>query len=238
MTDIQIVKIDQGAVNERILAKEVKTDFRRVEAASVKVTTQFTSAEAKRLFVRFFGTLQLNGHFISVIARTKLKHEDVERVEAALRERLESVTEELNRAIDGAEALFKNHGITRFATYDTRPLELEVGIISSSGRRYFEILNKLDQLMPLLQTLEIHEILTPREADIQRAGFKRAVRGVAGAARSLASGLRRRMNALSDRESAPGDAKPAENDAGAAEEEGLLVTPSKTSSAGSDHEQV
>lgn len=194
MADTQIVKVDQGAVNDRILAKEVKADFRRVEAASVKMMTHFTSAEAKRLFVRFFSTVQLNAHFVSVIARTKLKHEDVERVEAALRERIESVTDDLNKAIDGAEALFKNNGITHSATYDTRPLELEVGIISSSGRRYFEVLHKLDQLMPLLQTLEIHEVITPRDADIQRAGFKRAIRGVAGTARNLASGLRRRMN--------------------------------------------
>lgn len=200
MADTQIVKVDQGAVNDRILAKEVKTDFRRVEAASVKMMTHFTSAEAKRLFVRFFSTLQLNAHFVSVIARTKLKHEDVERVEAALRERLESVTDDLNKAIDGAEALFKNNGITSFATYDTMPLELEVGIISSSGRRYFEVLNKLDQLMPLLQTLEIHEVITPRDADIQRAGFKRAIRSIAGTARNLATGLRRRMNEFSAKE--------------------------------------
>ena len=196
MTDKQIVKVDQGAVNDRILAKEVKADFRRVEAASVKMRTHFTSAEAKRMFVRFFNTVQLNAHFISVIARTKLKHEDVERVEAALRERVEAVTQDFNKAIDGAEALFKANGITTIATYDTKPLELEIGVISSMGRRYFELLNKLDQLMPMLQTLEIHEVITPRDADIQRAAFKRGIRTVAGAARSLAGGLRRRMNAL------------------------------------------
>ena len=212
MADTQIVKVDQGAVNDRILAKEVKTDFRRVEAASVKLMTHFTSAEAKRLFVRFFSTLQLNAHFVSVIARTKLKHEDVERVEAALRERLESVTDDLNKAIDGAEALFKNNGITSFATYDTMPLELEVGIISSSGRRYFEVLNKLDQLMPLLQTLEIHEVITPRDADIQRAGFKRAIRSIAGTARNLATGLRRRMNEFSAKEAEHERVKAATSD--------------------------
>jgi hypothetical protein len=162
--------------------------------------THFTSAEAKRMFVRFFSTLQLNAHFVSVIARTKLRHEDVERVEAALRERLEAVSDDLNKAIDGAEVLFRNNGITSFATYDTKPLELEVGIISSSGRRYFEVLNKLDQLMPLLQTLEIHEVITPRDADMQRAGFKRAIRGVAGTARNLATGLRRRMNEFATKE--------------------------------------
>ena len=45
MSEIQIVKVDQGAVNARILAKEAKADFRRVEAASLKMPTRFTSAE-------------------------------------------------------------------------------------------------------------------------------------------------------------------------------------------------
>jgi hypothetical protein len=81
------------------------------------------------------------------------------------------------------------------STYDTRALEIEVGVLSSSGRRYLELLGKLDQLMPLLQTLEIHEVITTREVDKQRALVKRQVRGVATAARNFASGLRRRMNA-------------------------------------------
>ena len=41
MADTQIVKVDQGAVNARILAKEVKADFRRIETASVKMMTHF-----------------------------------------------------------------------------------------------------------------------------------------------------------------------------------------------------
>lgn len=247
MADTHIVKVDQGAVNERILAREVKADFRRIEAASVKVMTHFTSAEAKRLFVRCFSTLQLNGHFISVIARSKLRHEDIEKVEAALRDKLEAATLDINRAIDGTEALFKRHGITRFATYDTRPLEIEVGIISSIGRRYFELLNKLDQVMPLVQTLEIHEVITPREADIQRALFKKAVRSVAGSARNLAGGLRRRMNELAIREAEQERAKAARGSAVAAigkaiaspdEGEGEKSAAAETGDTGSAPESV
>lgn len=196
MAESSLVRTDEGAVNARILAKEVKADFRRVEAASVKMMTCFASAEAKRQFVRYFSTMQLNAHFVSVIARTKLKPEDVVRVEAMLREQLVSVADELNNRIDGAEALFKANGITQIATYDTVPLEIEVGIISSIGRRYFEILNKLDQLMPMLQTLEFHEVITTSEVDRQRAVCKRLIRNLATSARNLASGLRRRMNAL------------------------------------------
>ena len=49
MPDIEIVKLDQGGANARILAREAKVDFRRVEAASVKMATRFTSAEGKRV---------------------------------------------------------------------------------------------------------------------------------------------------------------------------------------------
>lgn len=154
MSDIQIVKVDQGGVNARILAKETKADFRRIEAASVKMPTRFTSAEGKRFFVRLFNTLQLNTHFISVIARTRLDHDDIAKVEATIRAQLDAVNESLNSAIDDAEALFKAHGITSVATYDTVALDVEVGVLSSSGRRFLEVLGKLDQLMPLLQTLE------------------------------------------------------------------------------------
>lgn len=192
----QIVKIDEGAVNARILARESKADFRRVEAASIKVVARLASAEGKRLFVRFFSTLQLNAHFISVLARTRLDSDDVAKVEAAIKTRIDVVTETLNRAIDGAEALFQANGIMSAATYDTQAMEIEVGIISSTGRRYLELIGKFDQLMPLLQTLEIHEVISTQALDIQRATLKRQVRDVANSARSLASGLRRRMNAM------------------------------------------
>ena len=204
----QIVKTDEGAVNARILAREAKVDFRRVEAASIKVVTRLTSAEGKRLFVRFFSTLQLNAHFISVIARTRIDHQDVEREETSLRADIDAVKNRLNQALDGAEALFKAHGISSFATYDTQPLEIEVGILSSSGRRYLEVLNQLDQLMPLLQTLEIHEVISTQELDIQRAALKRQIKDIANSARRQATGLRRRMNAMGARDGDLGEVAP------------------------------
>ncbi len=204
MADSDFVKHDQGGVNARILARESKADFRRVEAASLKLKASFASAEGKRLFIRYFNTFQLGIHFISVIARTRLSHDDVAKVEGHIRAQMERVAEELNRALDGAEALFKANGISSAATYDTVPLELEVGVLSSSSRRYLEILGKLDQLMPVLQTLEIHEVITAQAVDIERAAFKRKVRDVANTARNLATRMRREMNTLDARQ-APGE---------------------------------
>jgi hypothetical protein len=196
MADADIVRHDQGGVNARILAKENKADFRRIEAASVKIKASFRSAEGKRMFVRYFNTLQLSAHFISVIARTRLDHADVAKVEAVMQEQLDKVAAALDKTIDGAEALFTAHGIAAPATYDTLPLEVEVGVLSSFGLRYLELLGKLDQAMPLLQTLEIFRVVTTQDVDIERAGLKRKVRDVANGARSLATRMRRAMNAL------------------------------------------
>ena len=194
MVEHDWAKTDQGGVNARILAKQSKADFRRIEAASVKLPARFCSPEGKRFFVRLFMTLQLNSHFISVIARTRLDHDEIAQVEVALRDQLDAANTRINEAIDEAEALFKAQAITEVATYDTVPLDIEVAVLSSNGRRYLDVLGKLDQLMPLLQTLEIHEVLSPSVIDKQRALIKRQVRDVANAARRFASGLRRRMN--------------------------------------------
>jgi hypothetical protein len=199
MAQIDVVKHDQGGVNARILARENKADFRRIEAASLKIPVRFASPDGKRSFVRYFNTFQLGSHFVSVIARTRLDHAEVAKAEAALRAQMDKVAEDLNQAIDAAEALFQAHGITAAATYDTVPMVMEVGVLSSSGRRYLEILGKLDQLMPLLQTLEIHEVATPEAIDRERAALKRRVRELASSARSLAGRLRRQMNALDAR---------------------------------------
>jgi len=215
MSEIQIVKVDEGGVNARILAKESKADFRRVEAASLKMPTRFTSAEGKRFFARLFNTLQLNTHFISVIARTRLDHEVVAKIEDTIRVQMDAVAENLNKAIDGAEALFKAHGITSTATYDTVPLDVDVHVLSSIGRRFLEVVGKLDQLMPLLQTLEIHEVITTQAVDLQRASLKRQVRDVANGARNFAMGLRRRMNAM--------DARDGEGGSGASRQEAVVV---------------
>lgn len=100
---------------------------RLISAASLKIKASFASAEAKRLFIRYFNTFQLGIHFISVISRNRLNHDDVANVEALVRSQMDKEAGELNKAIDGSEALFQAHGITSTATYDTVPPDLEVG---------------------------------------------------------------------------------------------------------------
>ena len=55
--------------------------------------------------------------------------------------RLNGNKRRVSAEIDGAELLFKNHSIETVATYDTVPLEVEVGITSALGRRYFELIH-------------------------------------------------------------------------------------------------
>lgn len=212
MVENKLARMDAGEANRRILSKEEnRADFRRVEAASLKRKTNLRSAEGKRLFARCFYSFQASMYFISQMGRTKLPHEAVEEIEAAVRKKLEEATAELNKAIDGADALLKAHNIETVATYDTVPFEEEVGITSALGRRYFELIHKLDQMMPLLQTLGIEEVINERNEEKQRSLLKRSVLSISSSARNFSSGVRRRMNEA-DREPAaapPKAAKPA-----------------------------
>ena len=195
MTDEDaVIRLDQGGINARILAKEARVDFRRVESASRKIPTTLCSPEVKRLFVRYFNSMQLNIYLISVIARTKLPHEVIEKIEDAVKQQIEKLHGEANKAVDGAEALCKTHGITRLATYDTEALVIEVKVISPFGRRYLELMTNVDRLMPMLETLAIDEVIEVKQLDLQKAWAKKSVRQVAGATRNFASGLRQRMN--------------------------------------------
>jgi hypothetical protein len=199
MEQTQLVRTDEGLVNVRILAREEKSDYRRVETASVKMHTNLKSAEGKRLFVRYFNSVQLATHFTSVIARTKLTHKDIQRIEDLVNGKLDAIDKELNRTIDSLELLFKNNGISRYATYDTMPLVLEVGVISAIGRRFFEMMHKFDETMPLFQTLDIFGVIPSREADLQRIALRGLIRKFVQSVRSLKSELQRRMNDLPSR---------------------------------------
>jgi hypothetical protein len=195
MNESALAVLDSGEANRRILAKdEYRADFRRVEAASLKRRTCLASAEGKRIFARCFYSFQASIYFISTLGRTKLPRESIEQIEQAVRAKLEVATRELNKAIDGAELLLKNNNIESVATYDTVPLEVEIGITSALGRRYFELIHKLDQIMPLLQTLEIEEVVNEQQAERQRSNLKRIVLAMSSTARNFSMGVRRRMN--------------------------------------------
>jgi len=194
MTANKLARLDTGETNQRILSKEEnRADFRRVEAASLKRKTKLSSPEGKRLFARCFYSFQASVYFITTMGRTKLPHEAVEEIETAIRTKLEEATKELNKAIDAASELLKRNNVESIATYDTVALEEEVGITSALGRRYFELMHKLDQLMPLLQTMQIEEIVTEREEEKQRSKMKRQVLSITSSARNFNTGIRRRM---------------------------------------------
>ena len=245
MSKNQLAVLDSGEANRRILAKdEHRADFRRVEAASLKRRTHLASAEGKRIFARCFYSFQASIYFVSALGRTKLPHEYVEQIEQAVRNKLEDSTKEINQAIDGAELLFKNHNIESAATYDTVAMEVEVGVTSALGRRYFELIHKLDQLMPLLQTLEIEEVITEKQVEQQRSRFKRLVLAMSSTTRNFAMGCRRRMNEV-DSKKDEGDSARAkagiEKGAARSEHEPAPVVQAETESlelAVSDHQEA
>jgi hypothetical protein len=212
-----MVRTDHGEANRRILAKEPPTDFRRVEAAAITRRTSLHSAEGKRLFVRYFYTLQSRVYYISTIGRTRRSHQEIEALEGRIKEAIAQASSSIDKYMDAVEQRLKDASIDTVAGFTTAPMEEDVAIVSAIGRRYFELIHKLDQLMPLLQTLEIEELVTETELDRMRAKVKRITGRPASLARLLADKLRLEMR----------DPLPATQPATAAEEDNAATAGSK-----------
>lgn len=187
------LRLDGGHANGRIARKGSAADFRRIESASRKIPVTLHSPEMKRLYMRLFHDMQIQAHYIGLLGRMKLDGATVDQVEEELQTLLEYLSAEADRAIDCASSLCKAHGITKPASYDTVPLALEVRVISRLSRRYLELILKVDQLMPILDTLHIEDLINSRELGERKAIHKRAVRRVAGTARALRYRLQRRI---------------------------------------------
>lgn len=191
-----IVTRDHGETNRKLLAKEGPADLTRVESASRKVNITLASPEGKRLYLRCFYVSQANFHFISVFGRMKLPAEDVDKVEQELRTMLDARIALANQRIVAFEKLCHHHGITELASYDIEPLAVEAKVFSMFGRRLLELISKVDQLMPMLETLCIDEALSTSQLIAEKSQIKKTVRAVTATTRALSLGLLKRINAL------------------------------------------
>ena len=191
------IVVDEGRINERILDKlSLKDYLAKIEAPRRKIPIRLCSPNMKRVFLRFFDSMQVNLYFISVFARTHLPEHEVAAVEDVILKHMTDVSAEVDHAIAGAHALFDANGITSPAEYDAKPLEIQVRVISKFGRRYLELIAQVDTLLPLLETLSIDDVITQGELRLQKETINKAVRQVAGAARLYAARLRARITQL------------------------------------------
>ncbi|MBB3122197.1 DUF1845 domain-containing protein [Pseudoduganella violacea] len=191
-----IVRRDHGAANRKLIARQANADFARVESASRKIGILLSSPEGKRLYLRCFDVTQMNFHFISVFARLRLADDDIGKVEQELRTMLDTRLNRLNRVLADVEAKCHAHGILNLASYDVEPLNIEAKVFSMLGRRLLEMIGKVDQLMPMLETLCIDEAMSTSQLSLEKARIKNTVRSAASTARTLRLGLERRIAAL------------------------------------------
>ena len=185
---------DQNSVNARLIKREHQADYSHVEGASLKVISNFSSPEGKRLFLRTFATAELQFAFISNVARKVVPAEQVDPLVEYLRYRIDDLDHKLNSAIDSAEAHFKRLGVTGTASYDLTPLQVEVPILTSQGRRLFELMIKFDQFMPLLQTLIIHDVINDHQATITLTRLRTPFIALVSTARRFVRGLKLVIN--------------------------------------------
>lgn len=187
------IKADHGATNRKLLARQAAADMTRIESASRKISLHLSSPEGKRLYLRCFDITQMNLHFIAVFARMKLPGEDIDKVEQELRQLFDSRLARLNQSLVDMEAKCQANGILNLATYDVQPMLIEARVYSTLGRLLLEMIGKVDQLMPMLETLCIDDGITSSQLNIEKSRIKKNVRGVANATRMMRMDVEKRI---------------------------------------------
>ncbi|MBY0242005.1 MAG: hypothetical protein K2X55_22105 [Burkholderiaceae bacterium] len=199
---IAIVSANHDVTNQRLLARRAIAKSDHIESASRKVSITLCSPEGKRLYLRCFEITQVNFHYITVFAHMKVAEQEVARIEQELRNMLDNRIARINQALASMEAQCVAQNITSLATYDVEPLLLETKVFSMLDRRLLELIEKVDQLMPMLETLCIDEAITPSQLVIEKSKFKNMVRGAATAVRIARATLQRLANASAMAETA------------------------------------
>jgi len=187
------IKADHGATNRKLLARQAAADLTSIESASRKISIHLSSPEGKRLYLRCFDITQMNLHFIAVFARMKLPGEEVDKVEQELRQLFDSRLARLNQSLVDMEAKCQANGILTLATYDVQPMLVEAKVYSTLGRLLLEMIGKVDQLMPMLETLCIDEAISTGELNFEKSRIKKNVRGAASATRMIRMTLEKRL---------------------------------------------
>jgi len=189
---------DNGKVNRRILASLKGPDpLQRLESAYRSVTTTFCSPDVKRLYLRFFESTALQVHYIEVFARIDLAlgAEVAEKCENHLAEQLQKLIENVDNAIEAAEALKQANGLTQQATFLPDGLVVEVRVTSPIMRRYLILMEKTEQMIALLETLRIDGVVTTAACNTRRGQLKAQIKTFNSAARRVAMSLRARAKA-------------------------------------------
>jgi hypothetical protein len=212
--NVSVIRQDHGEMNQKLLQRQALASLAPVESAGRIVKMSLSSPEGKRLFLRYFDITQLHMHYISKIARLSLPDADIEQVEKQVLELVEEKIDSIDKEMVRVEQELHKNNIDSLATYVIEPLTLEVRMLGKIGRRLLELIAKVDQLMPMLETLAIDELISESQLGIKKNLFKRMVRSVGGIVRTLKIGLQRKSAALANtnRTAAPKKNEPEQSD--------------------------
>lgn len=195
---ISVIKQDHGEMNQKLLQRQAPASLSPVESAGREVKMSLSSPEGKRLFLRFFDITQLHMHYVSKIARLSLPDQEIEQVEQQVFELIVEKMRLVDNEMVRVEQQLRAHHIDSLATYAVKPLLLDTRVLGKMGRRMLELIGKVDQLMPMLETLAIDELISESELNIKKSTYKKTVRSVAGVVRSLKTGLQKKSAALNN----------------------------------------
>lgn len=174
-----IQKNQPGDFNARILNQLAHSRWQRFEGCYVKVPIVLRSPDVKRLYAREFNWLQLNMMWIDKIAHEQFLESVCDRVEEAINMKMARCMEITLQAIECLQNVCAHHQIIHLVDYPDRPITTVACIISSTGKQYLNLLQKIDGMMHIVDTLAAHRKINKRQCALCKGAVRRQVKRIA-----------------------------------------------------------
>lgn len=127
-----------------------------------KQVITMNSLQAQRVMERSFVPVSRSLFSIEVILRIIGEQEEIDAVESVIHGHFERVATDLDQAASQLKKLMEDNGIEAVPAY-TNPNEYEIEIISPQLAQFARLIQKLDLLMGLIDTLWLNAILSNKQ---------------------------------------------------------------------------
>ncbi|HEY8102691.1 MAG TPA: hypothetical protein VIF82_18280 [Burkholderiaceae bacterium] len=170
--------------NQRILEKLAKSRWQRFEGASIKTRIVLRSPDAKRLYAREFNWLQMNEKWMDRIACEQFPPSVCELVDNAIRLKITRCLDVTEQAIACFLKESARHQINYLVAYPDEPIATSACVACATGADYLALLQKIDALMHMVDTLAILKKITNKQRAVCKGHIRWQATQIAHAIRA------------------------------------------------------
>jgi len=168
-----------GDLNPQIVAKIQRSRLSRLEGASAPMPVTLYSPEAKRLFARFFDSVQANYRHMMMRAKHQFPADVTRTVKDVLAGEVNLARAIVQHGLQQALQLAATQVVDAAPHYPDLPLDLTAHVYVAFGTQFLDLLREVDRWMVVHDALAARGVMAGAATQRDKRAIKRLVKQIA-----------------------------------------------------------